>query len=640
MNDFTLYIIKATGLIALFYAAYHLLLKKETFFTPNRWFLLAGLVTSALLPLAVYTRVISAEAAKATPLPVRFVTANPIADTPAAPAMEAPLQIAQAINWYDVALGFYAVGVLFFAVRFVFDILKLRKVIKGMPCTREGRFKMVDSPAVELPFSFFNYIVYNSAKLSPGELESIICHEKVHSSQKHSADMLISQLFCIVFWFNPVAWLYKKSISQNLEFIADAEAARQIPDLKAYQKTLLKITVQHDCIAITNHFYQSLIKKRIVMLNTPQSKRRNSLKFALMVPVLTAFILLFQVDTVAQVKEQEEKADIIAVEIKSDMTDKELSESLAVLNKEFGCNVAFSNIKRNKDKQITGIEFTANGNEYSAWGDGPQPRFYIIAERMKHGIDISVTAGAPKKFNIVSAKAIVFEDISTNPAKKNTIIKGYGPVSWNEEGTVPADRITFLAAGTPTPEDLLGGIKEKGVDYEKAFIMIDGKEADVDELRLLSLQPQMVGTSIIGKGNAKTVKKYGKKAENGVVILTTLSEEPEVRTYERNALPEPSFRIAPEQQHSAVMVINKTSNEDDLKMYSEVLEDMGIHINYSNIVRDEKGIIKNISIAVEDKDGSKSSATWRTPEGETGIPSIKVGRLEGSLVATSNDVTN
>src|SRR5690606_5956449 len=111
MENFTLYIIKATGLIALFYAAYHLLLKKETFFTPNRWFLLAGLVTSALLPLAVYTRVISAEAATATPLPVRFTDANTIADTQAAPAIEAPLHFVQAINWYDVALGFYALGV-------------------------------------------------------------------------------------------------------------------------------------------------------------------------------------------------------------------------------------------------------------------------------------------------------------------------------------------------------------------------------------------------------------------------------------------------------------------------------------------------------------------------------------------------
>jgi hypothetical protein len=53
---------------------------------------------------------------------------------------------------------------------------------------------------------------------------------------------------------------------QNLEFIADSEALKKYP-IKAYQITLLKITTQDNCVALTNPFYQSLIKKRIVMLN-------------------------------------------------------------------------------------------------------------------------------------------------------------------------------------------------------------------------------------------------------------------------------------------------------------------------------------------------------------------------------------
>ena len=71
------------------------------------------------------------------------------------------------------------------------------------------------------PFSFFSYIVYNSSLYNSTELENILEHEKIHSEQNHTTDVLISRIFCIVFWFNPIVWLYKKAIMQNLEFIAD-----------------------------------------------------------------------------------------------------------------------------------------------------------------------------------------------------------------------------------------------------------------------------------------------------------------------------------------------------------------------------------------------------------------------------------
>ena len=119
---------------------------------------------------------------------------------------------------------------MFFFVRFVFDILSLRRLIKGQEVVKDGRFLLVDSPKIKSPFSFFNYIVYNSAILRPEELDNILTHEKVHSGQKHSLDMILGQLYCIVFWFNPFAWMYKKSIAQNLEFIADAEATKQIDE--------------------------------------------------------------------------------------------------------------------------------------------------------------------------------------------------------------------------------------------------------------------------------------------------------------------------------------------------------------------------------------------------------------------------
>lgn len=641
MENFTLYVIKASGLILLFYAAYHLLLKRETFFTSNRWFLLSGLITAFLLPFATHTRVIYTDNTVVTQHPVKSITVQNIGNGEASPFVKVPLEAQSEINWYTIILRIYILGIFFLTVMLLRDLFRLKKIVKERPHKRDGHFKLIDSPEADLPFSFFNYIVYNSDKLTTGELESIICHEKVHSAQKHSADMLIGQLFCIVFWFNPLSWMYKKSISQNLEFIADTEVAKQITDIKAYQKTLLKITVQHNCIAITNHFYQSLIKKRIRMLNTPKSRRINSLKYAMVFPLLLAFVMLFQVKTIAQAKNcsNSNQPDIIAVEIKNDMTDHQIKESLNVFDKEFGCKVIFSNIKRDKEGRITHLKLTAVLHEYSVSGKVPIERFYIIAERAKEGTDISITIGSPK--NTITAKTLVFDDTdATGKKRKNAIIKGYGTTNPTCAKEDISDRITFISDTTNQPKDILGDIKAKGIDYEKAFIMIDGKEADVQQLRLLSVQPQTISTSIIGKGTPKDVKKHGEKAKNGMIILTTYKVIQPIKTLPYDAKLDPSFHIAAEQQNNVVFVINRYSDEDSLEWYTKKLKDIGISIQYSNIQRDEQGIIKGISVAVQDKDGSKRSATWNTTEGKAGIPDIKIGRREGTLVATSDDLTH
>ncbi|TDE53469.1 M56 family metallopeptidase [Flavobacterium sp. GT3P67] len=294
MEAFYIYLIKSSGLIALFYLAYYFMLRKETFFTSNRWFLLFGLFTSVVLPLVVYTKIIMVESSSKNIDWSRIPITNSIENEPFE------------INWYLISGIVYAIGIILFLGKFAFDFYSLNTVLKGKTIQNQADFKFIDTTENIAPFSYFNTIVYNSSLYSDSELENILEHEKVHSDQNHTVDVLISRLFCILFWFNPLVWLYKKAILQNLEFIADSEATKKISDKKAYQFTLLKITTQENCVAITNHFYQSLIKKRIVMLNKNQSNKRNSWKYALVLPALVAFISLFQIEVIAQEKVKEE----------------------------------------------------------------------------------------------------------------------------------------------------------------------------------------------------------------------------------------------------------------------------------------------------------------------------------------------
>jgi hypothetical protein len=256
MEAIIIYLVKASGLLALFLLAYYALLRNITFFTSNRFFLLFGLFTAALLPLLVYTKTVWV-----TPEPViamQLVDINSLISAQNTyPNTPEPEFI---FNWYYIAIGVYIVGLIFFSSSFLVNLYNVFKILRNKTVVNEDGFELIDSSTIKSPFSFFNYIVYNSEALSSEDLNAIICHEKVHSRQMHSVDIVLAQLACIAFWFNPLIWLYKRAISQNLEFIADAEATKQVTDKKAYQKTLLKITVQAEHIAITNHFYQSLIK--------------------------------------------------------------------------------------------------------------------------------------------------------------------------------------------------------------------------------------------------------------------------------------------------------------------------------------------------------------------------------------------
>ncbi|KFF16614.1 M56 family metallopeptidase [Flavobacterium hydatis] len=357
MEAIFIYILKTSGLITLFYLAYYFLLRKETFFNSNRWFLLSGLITSIVLPFVVYTKIICV-----APTPTNF----------AAPVNTTIKTIPVEESWLDTHLNLcliilYVSIITVLLLKFAFDFYSLKRVIKGKTVQNQADFKFVDVSENIAPFSFFSYIVYNSSLYNTSELENILEHEKIHSEQNHTTDVLMARIFCIAFWFNPIVWLYKKAIMQNLEFIADAEALKRITDKKAYQYTLLKITTHENCVAITNHFYQSLIKKRIVMLNKNQSKKKNYWKYALVLPLLGAFVFFFQVKLIAQEKDQKEvkettsmntksdPKDVSVYKIKKNTTDKELNEIVQKLKTNHEVIIAFSAITRNSANELTGI---------------------------------------------------------------------------------------------------------------------------------------------------------------------------------------------------------------------------------------------------------------------------------------------
>ena len=394
METLFVYLIKSGGLLAAFFLAYYFLLRKETFFNSNRWFLLLGLVTSLLLPLVTFKKVVWVDAVK---IPGDISWHGPIA---------APANEGFEMDWLMVMALVYAIGIFISLIKFIFDFSNLVKTLKGQKVKQQADFKFVDVSHNVSPFSYFNYIVYNSSLYSPSELENILEHEKVHCEQKHSADVLIARLFCILFWFNPFAWLYKKAMLQNLEFIADSEALKNINDKRAYQITLLKVTTHENCVEITNHFFQSLIKKRIIMLNKNQSKRWNSWKYALILPVLAAFMFYFQVKVIAQERNNPEEvsaaaAKPVSITLNKNTTDAQLNAYTQEFKKQFGAKLKFSKVRRNSTGEIVEIkvQYEDKSGKDGSWHvreDKP-----INPLRLQRKDDGSIAFGGDKEIRIV-----------------------------------------------------------------------------------------------------------------------------------------------------------------------------------------------------------------------------------------------
>ena len=529
MEALFLFIAKSGGLLILFYCAYYFLLRKETFFNSNRWFLLTGLITSVVLPFLVYSKTVWVNPTPVTNLNYTTVYQPPLIENDAS-----------VINWNLVLLSVYVIVLLGLLLKFAFDFYSLNTVLKGKKITQQADFKFIDTNENIAPFSYFDYIVYNSSMYTPSELESIIEHEKVHSEQNHTVDVLLSRVFCVLFWFNPIMWLYKKAILQNLEFIADSEAARKISDKKAYQYTLLKITTHENCVAITNHFYQSLIKKRIIMLNKNQSKKRNSWKFGAIVPALAAFVLLFQIEVIAKEKQQTAKVisgkteSVDVYKIKKNTTDAELKDIREKLKSIHNIEFKDSEIKRNADNELISIKIDVKNGKQQAQsvqtsGNEAIKDFGLIVTTDTNGsknvgiqtADENNNSESHKESKKVKSKKVILKqtkDVNTNSGT-DTKITGNTHTNTSTTTVITDDNGTTSVSTTNNDGKIIISTSGKANTKEPKLIIVDGVEMPAN-YNLDDLKPKHIKKMSVYKGSEAT-SKYGEKGSNGVIEIET-----------------------------------------------------------------------------------------------------------------------
>jgi len=341
------YLLKSTALLSIFYIFYKLFVQQETFFVAIRTFFWTGIISSLIMPLITIKKYI-----KTATLPV--FNYSPVQD------LTIPEQPAFSIM--DYLLFIYLIGLFLFLLRFLFQIFSVVQFINSHPRQKKSDHILVLANTKASPFSFFKYIVLGKHTFEKEELEQVIAHEQIHVNQNHSLDILLSKLIAILFWFNPLAWLYQKEVQKNLEFIADENTVKKTNKIEAYPYLLLKSINRTPQFELTSNFYQSLIKTRITMLHKTRSKKINQWKFLAMLPLLAAFIITFNTKTVAQASQVQyisSKSGLDVEIITKDFQKNDL-ESLKNRLQTKGMALKYGKLKYNAAKEITSIEISVS----------------------------------------------------------------------------------------------------------------------------------------------------------------------------------------------------------------------------------------------------------------------------------------
>lgn len=254
----------------LLYACYWLLLRRHTFFAWNRAYLLASLLGAFALPLVEYP-----EAAPPIVYEVPAWTDKEVAVEPmsgfAAPVEESEVGQVPAtpfLTWPLVLSVVYLFGLLTMGIRLGRHYRRLMLFINRLECIDMEAYRLYLFPNDTVgSFSFLRHIVLNRTDYEE-HFHTILPHELAHVRQRHSWDILLVEVLRVLFWFNPVLLLYKQSLQQVHEYLADREVCQWEAPRDRYAAFMLSYALGStpDKPLVNSFFKSSLLKDRILML--------------------------------------------------------------------------------------------------------------------------------------------------------------------------------------------------------------------------------------------------------------------------------------------------------------------------------------------------------------------------------------
>ena len=280
-----IYLLQVNLGIILFYALYKLICTRDTLFNSRRLILLLSLILPFIIPLIDIREWM--ETRESLVMLTNFDYSTTIPEIIVGTAGTEPgNQVFVISEWIK---NIYIAGILALSVRLIVQAISLYMIILRTPEKTVNGIRIKCMKDKSGPFSFFNWIFLNPDNVQEEEMNEILTHEMAHVRQKHSIDVIISELVNICCWINPFAWLMKREVILNLEFLADRKVMDAGFATKSYQYHLLGLTYNHK-YGLSNNFNFSHLKQRIIMMNKKKTNGAGHIKYALF--AIPAFALL------------------------------------------------------------------------------------------------------------------------------------------------------------------------------------------------------------------------------------------------------------------------------------------------------------------------------------------------------------
>lgn len=333
----TAFVIKSALCMVLFFGLYWLFLRKEKLFIFNRYYLIFSVVLSLTVPFIslpvsisypvriiyenspVFREFLPGNSSEEAPQPEETMTLQP-GILPSAD-FHAEVHTGQSVRLADVSdnttdpgkiiLIIYLSGVLLMMIRFLRNIFQVSRMLRKSEKIEYEWYQLALLDDKVSPFSFLRTIFLNKQDYAENRVGAgVLSHELEHIRQAHSFDIIFFEILHLAFWFNPVLFLYKRAARINHEYLADEAVVNGIPDIQIYANELVNFISHRLTIPYTSGFSPSMIKLRLLMLNTKTSRKGKIHRILL--TLFMSVILIGSLSMKPELKDNENKRRRIA----------------------------------------------------------------------------------------------------------------------------------------------------------------------------------------------------------------------------------------------------------------------------------------------------------------------------------------
>lgn len=288
-----IYIFKIMLCSGILFGYYWLALRNKIFHQYNRFYLLASVVLSLILPFVKINIWHNANAAQTGSIQLLKVVSggNEYLDDIVLSANRNPFTTVQLLQL------FYCVISVIFLFIFIRGLVKIYILYKNHEHTIVEKIQLIHCSDQSTPFSFLKYIFWNThIDINSSTGRQIFKHELSHVQQKHTHDKLFINIILVFLWCNPFYWLIRKELNLIHEFIAD-KAAVEDNDTAAFAHMILQAAYPRQQFHLTNPFFYSPIKRRLSMLTKNNKSKVGYIGRVLVLPLLLLIFAAFSFKT-------------------------------------------------------------------------------------------------------------------------------------------------------------------------------------------------------------------------------------------------------------------------------------------------------------------------------------------------------